>query len=315
MGQIVSAMASSHTYAFIPPEQWEERRQMTKASYARRYGVEPPDQPQVAEENPEENRIRYQGIWKGLTSLRDRLRALRPDALVLVGDDQDEHFREPCIPQFAIYIGDEFVIKERESGTETRYRCSTELAWAILTRTVEAGFDMGFSRAFPNNQLISHAHHQVLNFLDPEGQVAVVLLFVNAIHVPGPSPARCYQLGKQLKQVVESLGDSKRVVFYASGGLSHFTAGYPYRHYRGPHTLGAICREYDRKIVEAMRQGKGADLTRLSSQDLLENGEPEFRNWLVVLGAIGKKKPEFLVYEPFYRAVMGMAVSYWELES
>ena len=313
MGQIIAAMASSHAYAFIPPEQWEERRQKTKANYARRYGVEPPDQPQVALENPEENRIRYQGIWKGLTSLRDRLRALRPDALVLIGDDQDEHFREEYVPQFAIYIGDEFVIKDQESERQTRYQCSTELAWTILTRTVEAGFDMGFSRTFPNNQLISHAHHQVLTFLDPEGQVPVVLLFVNAIHVPGPSPARCYQLGQQLKQVIESLGDSKRVVFYASGGLSHFTAGYPYRHYRGPHTLGAICQEYDQKIVEAMRQGRGADLTRLSSQDLLENGEPEFRNWVVLLGAVRDKKAEFLIYEPFYRAVMGMAVGYWEL--
>jgi hypothetical protein len=33
-----------------------------------------------------------------------------------------------------------------------------------------------------------------------------------------------------------------------------------------------------------------------------------------MLGAIGDARPEFLVYEPLYRSIMGMGVGYWELE-
>jgi len=33
------------------------------------------------------------------------------------------------------------------------------------------------------------------------------------------------------------------------------------------------------------------------------------------MGIVGSHKPEFLVYEPFYRGVLGMAVGYWHLAS
>ena len=31
-----------------------------------------------------------------------------------------------------------------------------------------------------------------------------------------------------------------------------------------------------------------------------------------MLGALGAASPEFLVYEPLYRCIMGMGVGYWE---
>jgi len=31
----------------------------------------------------------------------------------------------------------------------------------------------------------------------------------------------------------------------------------------------------------------------------------------VLLGAIGSRQPEFLVYEPIFRSIMGMGVAWW----
>ena len=56
-------------------------------------------------------------------------------------------------------------------------------------------------------------------------------------------------------------------------------------------------------------------MQELSSADLLANGGIELRSWCIVLGALGDRKPNDLVYEPFFRGVMGMAVGYWELEA
>jgi protocatechuate 4,5-dioxygenase beta chain len=104
------------------------------------------------------------------------------------------------------------------------------------------------------------------------------------------------------------------MAFYASTGLSHFTGGDPYEHYNGPFTLGSISEELDRFVVGKMAGGKGSDTAKLTKQDIIGNGEVDLRSWITMLGAIGDSKPDMLVYEPFYRGVMGMAVGYWELQ-
>ena len=43
----------------------------------------------------------------------------------------------------------------------------------------------------------------------------------------------------------------------------------------------------------------------------MANGDIELRTWIVLLGIIGNTAPQLTVYEPFYRAIMGMAVVSW----
>ncbi|HTN69826.1 MAG TPA: extradiol ring-cleavage dioxygenase, partial [Methylomirabilota bacterium] len=315
MGQIIAAMASSHAYTFLEPKTWDKRREFTRSNYKKRFGVEPPDQPQVQEETLESNEARYTRIRDGLTFLRDKILALRPDMLIVVGDDQNENFLENNLPQFSIYLGKKLIAADRNGRTGQTYRCDSDAAWTMLEQCVESGIDLAYSTEFPNNHLISHAHREPLEYLQVNGDLSIVPIFINAIHVPAPTPARCYQFGETLKKVIESLPAEKRVMIYASGGLSHFSAGYPWPHYKGPCTLGSICHDFDRKLVEWMQNGKGRELAALSNKDLIQNGEIELRQWITLMGIIGNGKPELLVYEPFYRGLLGMAVGYWNLAS
>lgn len=313
MAEIVAGMASSHAFAFWEPEQWDKRRAITRGTYAKRYGQEPPIQPQVADESLEENQERYnRTIRHGLQQLRARLHELKPDALVIIGDDQDENFKEELLPQFAIYTGEEYEVVNRDNGERSRHTSDAELAQTILRESVEAGFDLVQCGSFPSEKLISHAHQQVINYMEPS--MPVVPIFVNAIHVPAPTPKRCYDFGKTLRTIVEQIPGSKRVAFYASGGLSHFTAGYPWKHYQGPYTLGGIGQDFDRRALEWMSTGRGSELATLSSRDLMENGDIEMRQWIVLQGVLGSAKPELLMYEPFYRGLLGMSVGYWDLQ-
>lgn len=313
MSKIVAGLASSHAYTFLDPARWDERRVMTRQNYARRYGVEPPERPEVATATLEDDQARYERIHRGLIGLRSEFERLKPDTWILIGDDQDENYREDNLPQFAIYVGDEFVTGGRGGEGGAPYRCDATLGRAILEGCVEEGIDLASSQHFPNG-LISHAHRDVMRFLDPEGHVPIVPIFVNAIHVPAPTPRRCYQLGEALRHVIEAQPDDKRVALYASGGWSHFTAGYPWPRYEGPHTLGSIAVDFDRQLEGIVAGGRSSEVTRLASRDLLDNGDIEFRQWIVLLGALGDVKPDQFVYEPFYRGVMGMAVGYWYLE-
>ncbi len=313
MGHIVAGLASSHAYTFLTPDRWDERRMNTRANYARRYGDAPPERPEVEAETLAANQSRFETVSQGLLRLRSAFEDLQPDSWILIGDDQDENYKEDNLPQFAIYVGDEFVTGGRGGDGGTSYRCDSALAGAILHGCVDADIDLASSNSFADG-LISHAHRDVMRFLDPDGRVPIVPLFINAIHVPAPTPRRCYELGRVLRQVIEAQPDDKRVAIYASGGWSHFTAGFPWRHYQGPHSVGSIAVDFDRRLAADLRGGKASRVVELSSRDLLDNGDIEFRQWIVLLGALGDRKPDELVYEPFYRGVMGMAVGYWNLE-
>lgn len=314
MARVIAGFASSHAFTFLDPSIWDERRQVTRGRYASRYGYTPPEQPGVAEETLETNEARYSQIRDGLSLLRTRLQELKPDTLVLIGDDQDENYRDENLPQLAIYTGEEFVLGGRTGTAGPRYRSDTALARAIHEGAVDAGFDLAGSSKFKDDALISHAHTEVLRYLDPGASVPAVLIFVNAIHVPGPTPARCYAFGKALRQLIESTPDDRRVVLYASGGLSHYTAGFPWPHYQGEAGVGSIDVDFDRRSVALMREGRGSDLVNLTSKDLLDTGNIEMRQWIVLQGALGEARPKHLVYEPFFRGVMGMAVGLWELQ-
>ena len=319
MGKLIAGMASSHAYAVVHPTGWAAMRKRTYANYKRRYGTEPPVHPKVAEETLEDNQARYRRISSGFDFFKETLKEKKPDALILIGDDQDENFTDQNIPQFALYVGDEVYSTYRdEAGARKRgpqYRCHGELSRKLLDGLVEREFDVASCRSFPNSELLSHAHSQILNLLDPQATIPLVIVFVNAIHCPGPSPARCYALGRAVREIVESSPGNERFAIYGSGGLSHFTAGYPWEDYQGPLTLGSISEEFDRKALGLMGEGKGAELAQLTSKDLLDNGDIEMRSWIILVGAMAETPARVLAYEPFYSGVMGMGMAYWELEN
>src|SRR5579883_982548 len=310
MGKLKAGMASSHAFAVTDPSQWDQMRTNNRRSYEKNYGVLPPDHPRVAEESDDDVRKRYGVIEHGFGQLRAKLEEIQPDAIVMVADDQNENFTDTIIPQFAIYIGDDF-IAGRLVNEGWLTKSNAQLAEALAFGLAEADVDISVIRELPNHRLFAHAFGPVLKVVDPEAKIPVVPIFVNAIHMPATSPHRCYYVGQVIRKVVEEFNGVERVVVYGSGGLSHFTAGYPWKHYEGPFGYGSISEEFDHNIIEKMKAGRGEELAKLTIQDLIAHGEIELRSWISVLGAIGSAKPDLMVYEPLYRGVMGMAVASW----
>ena len=314
MAKLVAGMASSHAFALMDPSVWDENRQRNRQFYQRFYGQLPPEQAQITQETDADLCLRYDRIRNAHDRLANGLLETGAQALVLIGDDQNEHFTEANVPQMAIYVGGEFVATDRSGATEpVRFRSESGLATAILEEAVNSDVDMSVLKAFPEEKLIAHAHGPMLQRLDPQAQIPVVLVFVNAIHHPAPRPARCYYLGQVIRRAVERYQGVQRVAVCGSGGLSHFSAGYPWKDYTGSFGYGAISQEFDRRILGLMEKGQGQALADLTSKDLLDHGEIELRSWITVLGAVGNLSPELLVYEPSYRGIMGMGVGYWPL--
>ena len=312
MGSILAGMASSHAFALVDPEQWDDMREANRRSFTRRYDVVPEPHPNIAREDDADIRDRYGRVEGALRQLGDVIARAKPSALVIVGDDQDENFAEECLPQLAIYITDSL-----DGTTEQRFRegqplqaipYHRKLAESILDHALDHGFDMAVAERVRHPRGIAHAFAPPLRFLDPSLRIPVVCVAINAIHFPAPSPARCIEIGKMLAQAIAATDEN--VVVYGSGGLSHFTAGFPYRAL-GRYCYGDIHVDFDARVLEALETCDEAYLRSLTSRDLLEHGDTELRAWLAVSGAMSGTPAKLLAYEPFFRGVMGMGCALW----
>jgi aromatic ring-opening dioxygenase catalytic subunit (LigB family) len=214
-----------------------------------------------------------------------------------------------------VYTGGDYVADDWDRKHTATIANHPEIARKLLEGCLEEGFDVAWCTAFRDGKLLSHAHTEPILYLVRESGIPVVPIFVNAVHPPAPSAARCYAFGEALARVIDRELADRRIVLCASGGLSHFSPSHPWAHHLGPRYVGDISVEFDRKIVGWMRSGEGERLAAISSRELIEHGEGELRQWIVLLGALGAARPEFLVYEPLFRSIMGMGVGWWQLES
>jgi hypothetical protein len=310
MSNLVAGMASSHAYTFYEPAQWDERRAVSYERYRKRFGRLPKIPQELGAADPEDDQRRYEQLRDGFARLGELLVSTKPDVLLLIGDDQHEHF-VGSVPQFAIYTGERFISQDTESGGVGEYQSDRGLARRLLSSMIDRGFDVVETTEFDGDRLVSHAHAQILSLLRPT--IPVLLVFLNAVHSPAPGPARCLEFGRALRASLDADGSDQRIIAYGSGGLSHFSAGYPYEEYDGDQDMGFISMDFDNRVLNWMRTGQNGNFASLTSKELLDNGEVELRQWITLLGLLGDIAPQWLLNEPFYRGIMDMAVGYWQV--
>jgi aromatic ring-opening dioxygenase catalytic subunit (LigB family) len=310
---ITAAFATSHAYTFQEPETWDQRRTRSKTNVARKAGRPAEDTREAQAETLEDNRRRYAPIREAHESIRKKLKAAKADAVILIGDDQTENYTTQNIPQFLIYTGGDYLADDWDRKHSASIANHPEIARTLVEGAMDEGFDVSWASSFKDGKLSSHAHTEPILYLVRDSGIRVVPLFVNAVHPPAPSPARCYAFGEALGRVIHRDLREKKVILCASGGLSHFSPSHPWAHHVGSRYVGDISVEFDRRALAWIEAGEGRRLAEFSSSELIEHGEAELRQWIVLLGAIGAAKPEFLVYEPLYRSIMGMGVGWWSL--
>lgn len=312
MTTIVGAFATSHATAFFPPERWDRFRGEIRAMYRERYGELPPEQPEALAETDAANVARVAAIQTVHRLIRKRIGEAKPDAVLLFGNDQNEDFSGEAIPQFAIFTGVGFRVEDRLSGSGHERKGNPALSGKLLAGVVEAGIDVAQITALRDGCVRAHAHAQICTNLIPD-DTPVVPIYVNAITAPMAPAWRCRALGEAIGSVLRSM-EGARVVIGTSGGLSHFTFGYPYGLLKVPRAIGSIDVGFDRNLIGWLRAGRLDQLAQIDDEDLLQSGNVEFRQALACLSALpGGVQPEALVYEPFYRGLMGFWAGYWHL--
>jgi len=213
--------------------------------------------------------------------LRGDLQRGKPDVLIVVANDQFVNFFNNVIPTFFVTLADE--VKGQFTRHKFSYKNHRELGSAILDAGIEKGFDL----AFGDYVELQHTQTVPLYFLLREPTIPILPIYVNTWMDPIPTPRRCYQLGELIRGVADAC--SERVAILATGGLSH---------YPGSPRVGEIDTDFDHKLLQTLREGKGRSLAAYTKEQLWEAGDSEFLNWMVAIGAVRDAKASSTFYLP-----------------
>ena len=315
MARLVAAFGSSHSIMLVSQrEDWQHGfrvidpknphyydRAGNPTSYEQLLAIAP--QQAEAMVTPEKMGERFDAAEAAMDELRDRIRAAKLDALIVVGDDQTELFRTTNNPTFAIYYGetirnakseladsDGWYKKARMARQEPRadrdYPVSSDMAKWLIRALCDRDFDIAAMDGLERGQYEGHAfsfiHRRYLQGTD----LPVIPLIVNTFDPPNqPTPRRCVQLGAALRELIEAYPADLRVGVLASGGLSHFV----------------VDEELDHGIIEAIRRKDTAWLAALDPKQL-QAGSSEIRNWLIAVEAVKALDLEWVQYVPGYRS-------------
>ncbi len=250
--------------------------------------------PQLLIRPPTEDRDLVLRVHAAFARVKQRLTELRPDAIAVIAGDHVEAFFLDAVPALAVYVGTEC------AGQFGPYRYRVPIHEGLARSVVEQGIERGFDLLYTQQAALDYAFYVPLHFTMPEPAVPIVPLHVNVYLPPQPTPRRCFEWGQALGAIFSSRPE--RIALMASGGMSHFP---------GTDRYGSPEFEWDRRTLDVMRAGRGAELARLTGEELDKAGNVELRTWITLLGAVGGSRADVYCYEPSWHH--GNAVVEWPL--
>ena len=159
---------------------------------------------------------RHAEVQASIARLAGDIAAAKLDALIVVGDDQEELFDQSNMPAIGIYYGetirnagqasiagDDWMARARrrylEPAAPVEHPCHPVLARHLIAALQQDGFDISVMRGVPEGKYEGHAYSYVHRFCMADGVVPIVPVFLNAYFPPNqPTPARCFALGEAL---------------------------------------------------------------------------------------------------------------------
>jgi aromatic ring-opening dioxygenase catalytic subunit (LigB family) len=237
-------------------------------------------------------------IHDAMRTVGERLRAAKPDVLVVVSSDHFHNLFTDRMPAFCVGIGptysgpiekwikiDPFTVKGAEEFGMT---------------LVKTAFAQGMDPAFSQKLTIEHGIAVPLSLITPNFDVPIVPIFQNCMVPPLPSLRRCFEFGAMIRAA--AIQSDLRVAVIGTGGLSHAP---------GAPEAGAIDSEFDHDFLARLSSGTPTDILEFSNEriDAAGFGTWEIRQWATALGASGGASAEILAYEPIEEWETGCAAA------
>jgi len=231
-------------------------------------------------------------LTAGYRRLAEALAAADPDVLLVTADCHFQTFRTGAfvIGTGAAHTGSMEFFKRpdldlRLTGAPAYARALVDAVRAEGLEVEEADrVDLDHGLIVPLRQLL------------PRPDLPVVPIITQPARAFSPFGARAF--GEVLRGVIAAR--PQKVAVLATGGLSHWL---------DPGKFGGVDVEFDTYVLEMLQAGRGGDLANLEPYALLDHGQYEFPNWLVMLGVTGPGvRGQVHAYEPMEASGGGWTV-------
>ena len=248
--------------------------------------------------------------WKdtltaAFAELGRRIKAARPDVLVVISPDHWVNFSMDNLPSICVGVGEEHDGPPEPWFKEFPHRKIAghpQLAGHIVEQALEHDFEPAVS------------HHLALDHgfcipvwkagLDPLPPIVPVVF--NDLEPPFPAVRRCYAWGTMVADAIASFPGKLRVAVLGTGGLSH-SIGEP--------TMGEIDEAFDRECLRRFEAGDPPALFDFLNRRLpaAGNGAAEVRNWVAAHGAARGRGFDLIRYDPIPDVYVGCGFASWKL--
>jgi aromatic ring-opening dioxygenase catalytic subunit (LigB family) len=237
--------------------------------------------------------------------MRRRLEEARPDTLVMFSNDHLLNWPINNIPEYTVGIGDEHLgpadwFDEWLAMEKYRVPGDPGLARHLVNDGARRGLSLAYLREMQFDDGISVPTH----YLNPDARFRLVPVTMNCNVPPIPTPARAYEVGRLLGEVIRAYPAPTRIAVIATGGLSHEPGGPRYFW---------VDEEFDRWFLDLLKAGDHARLLRECTLERMEaagsGGTAELLAWIAVL-AMTRGPADVLAYMPAiaWRSGTGMVV-------
>jgi protocatechuate 4,5-dioxygenase beta chain len=201
-------------------------------------------------------------MWAAFDSCAQRLAALRPTSVVIIGADHYLNFGTDCLPQYIIGTGDVDGPLDVLPGLKRQIiPTSQPLARFISQHGRDNGFDWAEARAFTVDHAVAIPDRLIVEPARQQGQqIGTIPVYIAAGVDPFIRMRRAIELGGAIKAAVEAAAPEERVVVIGSGGISHWV---------GTAEMGRVNEAFDREIMGYACDGNLDGMANLSDEYIL----------------------------------------------
>jgi 2'-aminobiphenyl-2,3-diol 1,2-dioxygenase large subunit len=235
-------------------------------------------------------------VVDGLQEIGRRVRACRPDFIVVISSDHMFNLTLKLQPPFTVGISDSFTPFGDMDIPRIARPGNRAAAMAFCRAAAIAGYDLAQAEEYRPD----HGVALPLMFMDPSNAIPIVPLLVNINMDPPPAPGRCLGLAHVLRETLQALPADQTVVVIGTGGLSHWIniPGH-----------GEVNAEFDRQVMDTLESGAPERLAALTVEAILSaggNGGLEIVNWMMAAAMLPGVGAEAIYYEPMPQWMTGM---------
>jgi 3-O-methylgallate 3,4-dioxygenase len=319
MAKLVGVLNTGHVWIHRPIEEWEAVRQSRRL------------RDDVPLEDMSEKQAKYDRVSAAVEVLKHKLEEMRPDTIIVFGDDQSENFSNTFVnvPSIAVYVGETFAGRRYNGEKGEAHQVvqnNTALATSILTSLLRSGFDPAFCMGLPNPERgIGHAIMNPLGYFT-NYTIPTIPILLNALFAPQVTGKRAYELGKAVRTAIEAYPEDLRVVAIGSGGLWH-TTSHGYNTYLNEEfdqaglklltdgNLSGWAKHFDSYVVadDDMSQFIGErrdDMTGMPTLGGPQFGTRETLNWIAASSMADGRPFNVVDYVPIYSSPIGSTFAY-----